>query len=683
MSTWGAYRRSITKLVLLTSEDLAEDTPHDLPAAGLGQVGHDEDGLGGGEGADALADLHDEVLAQLVVDLVAVLDGHEGVDGLARQLVVDAHHGRLGHGLVLDQRRFDLRRGEPVAADVDDVVDSSADPVVALVITPGAVAGELPWLVGLSGRGKGTHVVSGVDVQVRVHVPLVSAPDGAGHAGPRLLERQHALDIVAVDLLAGNRVDDRWLDAEEGEGGAARLSWGDAGQGSDDMGAGLRLPVRLQESAGNHHQISATYIYNVALLLADYIIVPLPDLGGDRLSDGAQDTQVLHLSLDVLVSGALEQSQSGGGDVELGHVMLLDDIPVPREVGVSWSALEHDGGYAEEERGVDNVSMAGDPADVAAAEEAVRVVDIEHVLAGDGGAHEVARGGVQDALGLAGGARGVQQEQGVLRVHGLRGDVRGPLLDLLVPPPVAALGHRHIGSGALEDQAVGDIGALLQRIVDDLLGADELATALALVTGDDDLGLGINDPVTQRVGREAREDDRVDGTNAGAGQERHEGLGDHGEVDGDGITLLDAHLLEDVGGAADLAEELAVGQGAALADLVGLVDDGGLVGVGDGVAVDAVVGGIELALEEPGIVAVSEAAGVDGLEVAGPGEEIPGLPGPELFGLGDGFFVESLVLLDACGEGVSGCGEWLNRGGEGGSRGGEMSREAIQRQRSD
>lgn len=64
-------------------------------------------------------------------------------------------------------------------------------------------------------------------------------------------------------------------------------------------------------------------------------------------------------------------------------------------------------------------------------------------------------------------------------------------------------------------------------------------------------------------------------------------------------------------------------------------------------AVDAVVGGVELALEEPGIVAVGEAAGVDGLEVAGPGEEIPGLPGPELFGLGYGLFVEGLVFLDA------------------------------------
>lgn len=220
--------------------------------------------------------------------------------------------------------------------------------------------------------------------------------------------------------------------------------------------------------------------------------------------------------------------------------------------------------------------------------------------------------------------------------------------DLLVPPDVAAGGHGDVGAGAAVDEAVGDAGALLEGLVDDLLGADELAAALALVAGDDDLAAGVVDAVAQGVGGEAGEDDGVDGAEAGAGEEGDEGLGDHGQVDGDGVALGDAHLLEDVGGAADLAQQLGVGQGAALADLVGLVDDGGLVGVGGGVAVDAVVGGVELALEEPGVVAAGEGAGVDGLEVAGPGEELAGVAAPELLGLGDGFLVEGLVLLKAC-----------------------------------
>jgi hypothetical protein len=60
-----------------------------------------------------------------------------------------------------------------------------------------------------------TYIVALVNVQISVHVPLVCAPDGSRHARPRLLESQHALDIVAVDLLARDRVDDCRLDAEE------------------------------------------------------------------------------------------------------------------------------------------------------------------------------------------------------------------------------------------------------------------------------------------------------------------------------------------------------------------------------------------------------------------------------------------------------------------------------------
>jgi hypothetical protein len=73
-----------------------------------------------------------------------------------------------------------------------------------------------------------------------------------------------------------------------------------------------------------------------------------------------------------------------------------------------------------------------------------------------------------------------------------------------------------------------------------------------------------------------------------------------------------------MGRLAHLAEKLAIGQVAALVGLVGLVDDGHLVGVCKGMTVDAVVGGVQLALQEPSIVAVFETAALDSLEVFGP-----------------------------------------------------------------
>lgn len=65
-----------------------------------------------------------------------------------------------------------------------------------------------------------------------------------------------------------------------------------------------------------------------------------------------------------------------------------------------------------------------------------------------------------------------------------------------------------------------------------------------------------------------------------------------------------------------------------------------------GVTVHAVVAGVELALNEPGAVAVDEGSGADGFEVAGPGQQLAGLTGPELLGLGDGLLVECLVLVE-------------------------------------
>lgn len=139
----GTYSSDISQRVLLARQNLPQDPTHDLSTTGLGQVCDDDDRLRRRERTNALAHLEDEVLLQLVVDLVAVLDGDESVDSLAGELVSDADNGGFGDGGVLDERGFDLGGGEAVAGDVDDVVDTSADPVVAVVVTSGSVAGEL------------------------------------------------------------------------------------------------------------------------------------------------------------------------------------------------------------------------------------------------------------------------------------------------------------------------------------------------------------------------------------------------------------------------------------------------------------------------------------------------------------------------------------------------------------
>ncbi len=74
-------------------------------------------------------------------------------------------------------------------------------------------------------------------------------------------------------------------------------------------------------------------------------------------------------------------------------------------------------GRAVEQRAVDDVGVAGDPARVGGAPPAVFVLDVEDVLERGVGADHVAAVGVQDGLGLAGGAGGVQDVERVFGVH--------------------------------------------------------------------------------------------------------------------------------------------------------------------------------------------------------------------------------------------------------------------------
>jgi hypothetical protein len=76
-----------------------------------------------------------------------------------------------------------------------------------------------------------------------------------------------------------------------------------------------------------------------------------------------------------------------------------------------------------------------------------------------------------------------------------------------MPPKVATFRERHLSAGALVDQAVLDVWALLESVVYDLLGADRLAATLALVGSNHNLGFGVNDAITKRVGAEASKDD--------------------------------------------------------------------------------------------------------------------------------------------------------------------------------
>ena len=324
--------------------------------------------------------------------------------------------------------------------------------------------------------------------------------------------------------------------------------------------------------------------------------------------------------------------------------MLLDDIPVAGEVWVGGSTLKDDRGATQQQRRVHNVGVAGNPANITTAEEAVIIVDVKGILSGYRSAQEIAGGGVHNTLGLSSRARGVEQKQRVFRVDRGRRQVVGVLLDLLVPPQVTALGPGHLGASPLVDQAGVHFGALLERLIDNALGANHLAATLSLIGGDNNLGAGVNQTVAEGVRRKTSENHGVNGTDTGAGQEGNQGLGNHGQVDAHGVALLDTLLLQSPGDTGDFAEQLAIGDDAAIIGLVGFIDNGGLVGVLDSMTINTVVGGIQATTDEPGIVAMFEGADMSGIKVAVKGEMLAGHARPEDIGVTDRLFVQFLVL---------------------------------------
>lgn len=101
--------------------------------------------------------------------------------------------------------------------------------------------------------------------------------------------------------------------------------------------------------------LKGTYVNNVSLALADDFKVPLPDFCCNGLTDGTQNSEVLHFASHMLVSSTLEQTQCCGGHVELSDLVFVDDIPVAGEVGIGRSAFKDNGGNTEQQGSIHDV----------------------------------------------------------------------------------------------------------------------------------------------------------------------------------------------------------------------------------------------------------------------------------------------------------------------------------------
>ena len=188
----------------------------------------------------------------------------------------------------------------------------------------------------------------------------------------------------------------------------------------------------------------------------------------------------------------------------------------------------------------------------------------------------------------------------MLGVERFGGVLRGGVPHRVVPPQIATVGPADVDPGAVHHQNMLHRGLATDCLVYGGLQRDRTPAAVLAVCGDHQFGLGILDPGPQCRGRIPAEHHRVHDAQARAGQHRHDGLGDHRHVNDHPVTGDQAQIGQGVGGLADLVLEFGVGDGAFIAHRFALPVDGDPVAIaGLHMAVDTVVGDVELAADEP------------------------------------------------------------------------------------
>ena len=467
--------------------------------------------------------LPQRVLERVHVVGLAAFQRHEHRHRLTLHVVRTAHRGRLGHQRVAHQGAFDLDRGQPVAGDVEHVIDPPHDPVVAVGVLSGVVAGQiLPRHAGPVGLAK----------------PLVVAPDAPEHAGPWLGHHEPA-PLALLDRIS-RRIDDLGADTRERQRATARLGGRATGQRAHHDAARLGLPPRVDDRAA---------------FAADHLVVPHPGLRIDPLAHGAQQPQARQVAaLDVLHAPLHERADRGGRGIEDRRLLLFDDLPEAALVRGVWRPFVDQDAGAGGQRAVGHVTVPCDPATVGGAPEEVVVPQVKDPLGRGLRPEQVAGGRVLDALRLSGRAAGVEDEEWRLRIHRHGGRVGGHAGHEVVPPDIAARHHVDRLAGPLEHDHVLHCWRFLERLVDVLFEGQLRAPPPAAVGGDHGHGLGVFVAVGDRLAGEATEDHGVHGANPGAGEHGDHEFGRHRHVDRDDVAGLDPELLQAGRTPADLRE---------------------------------------------------------------------------------------------------------------------------------
>ncbi len=351
---------------------------------------------------------------------------------------------------MLCQHLFHPARRQPVAGDVDDVVGAGHDVDIAVLV----------HVAGVRGR-----VVAGKLLQVGRLVALVIVVERRqGSRGQRQLDADGA-DLAPLHLLAG-LVEHPHVPAWHRHGRRSRLHrqllQTHAVRGDRPAGLGLPPVVDDRTVQRPHRPVQGVGVGAFA--------------GEEQVLERRQ-VVLAHLErVRVLALDGAERGRRGEQHLDL----VVGDHP-PEGPGIGRAhrlAFVDDRRAAVKQRGVDDIGMADDPADIRGRPVHIAGLDVVDVLHGPLERHQMAAIVADHALRLAGGAGGVEDVERIGRGDGHAIGGRGArhclrpvdvVAGLQVARPLRALQHdgrRRLGFGQLD-------GAVEQRLVgDDLVAFD-------------------------------------------------------------------------------------------------------------------------------------------------------------------------------------------------------------------
>ena len=190
----------------------------------------------------------------------------------------------------------------------------------------------------------------------------------------------------------------------------------------------------------------------------------------------------------MLIAPLDERANRRRGGVQHVDFVFLDDRPEAIFSGPVRGTFVHHLRCPGRHRSVDDVAVTGDPTAVGGTPKDIVRLVIEDPLECSLDVQIIASGGMPNPFRFSGRSAGVENEQRVFAIDGKGFALVAYIAGQIVPPDIAAFGHRYIVSGSSIDNALFDRRTFGEGLIDDFLEVQDFPASIASIGRDLEFG---------------------------------------------------------------------------------------------------------------------------------------------------------------------------------------------------